>query len=146
MIQLSDDKGVICTNWILKLNKDSRKRVIKSGEEKTYLSYFTSFPQELYDFFDIEENKLYLVKEDNLEEKVIITDKEPSLPVNYISVKLIIRRKQYSKENRIPTTSFTLSKKMFNHLENSNKVWIHLQPNSIDKYRNKMGLITIKVL
>lgn len=147
MIQLSDNKkeGIINTNWILKLNKDSKRKRVKSGEEKIYKSYFTSFPQELYDFFNIEDNKLYLVKEDNLDNNVIITDTEPSLPVNYISVKLINRRKQYIKENRIPTTSFTLSKKVFNNLDTGTRVLIQLHPKNIDRYRNKLGLITIKI-
>lgn len=146
MIQLSENakEGIVYTNWILKLNKDTRKKRIKSGEEKIYTSYFTSFPQELYDFFNITDNKLYLVKEDTIENRVIITDTKPSLPVTFISVNLIVRRKNV-KENRIPTTSFTLSKKIFTNLDYGNKVLIQLHPKSKDRYRNKLGLITIKI-
>lgn len=144
MIQLSENKkdGIIYTNWILKLNRDSRKKLVKSGEEKVYNSYFTSFPQELYEFFDIKNQKLYLVKEVNEEYDVVITDTKPTLPVNYICVKLITRRKNTSK-TRIPTTSFTLSKKLFNNLDTSEEVIMKLHPTVNDRYRNKPGKITL---
>lgn len=148
MIRLSEDlkEGIIFTNWILKLNKDSRKKTTKQGINKVYVSYFTSFPQELYDFFEIKDDKLFLVKVVDQEYDVIITDTKPTLPVNYIAVKLITRRKNYPKENRIPTTSFTLSKKLFNNLDGGREVLIRLHPKRIDRYRNKMGLVTLKII
>ncbi|WP_323736006.1 hypothetical protein PXD04_08985 [Methanosphaera sp. ISO3-F5] len=148
MIQLSENfkEGIISTKWILKLNKDSRKIQSKSGQEKTYISYFTSFPQELYEFFNIKDDSLYLVKEENTYGQVIVTDTKPSLPVTYITVNLIYRRKKSIKEDRIPTTSFTLSKKFFNNLNNADKVIFKLHPKSVDRYRNKLGLITLKII
>ena len=148
MIQLYTDEesNIVYTSWVLKLNKDTRQRKNKSGEIKTYNSYFTSFPQELYDFFNINDETLYLVKDYNIKSDVIITDTEPTLPVNYVPVKLITRRKNQNRKNRIPTTSFILSKKIFKNLETCNKVRFTLYPNSNERYRNKLGKITIEII
>lgn len=148
MIQLLEnvEEGIVCTNWILKLNKDSRKNKTKSGIEKIYTSYFTSFPQELYEFFEIKDNKLYLIKEFDDDYDVLITDTKPTLPVTYAAVNLIVRRKNKSNINRTPTTSFTLSKKLFNNLDSGHEVLINLHPAKIDQYRNKVGKVTLKII
>lgn len=136
--------NTIYTTWILKINKDSRKRTTKSGEEKTYHSYFTSFPQELYDFFDIQDDTIYLIKELTEDYEIIITDREPKLPLNFVKTKLITRRK--NNKNRIPTTSFTLSRKLFNHLDEAKEVIFTLHPKKQDRFRNKLGIISIKII
>lgn len=148
MIKLdyNDKEKYVSTNWILKINKDSRKTKNKNGEEKTYYSYFTSFPQELYDFLDIKDDYVYLVKEFTDNYEIILTDKEPKLPIIFVRVKLITRRKKERKNKKIPTTSFTLAKKIFNNLEEYKEVKFTLHPRLKDKYRNKIGVISIQLI
>ena len=148
MIQLvyNEKENVVSTSWILKINKDSRKIKNKKGEEITYYSYFTSFPQELYGFLDIKEDYIYLVKEFTDNYEIIITDNEPKLPVIFVKTKLITRRKNERKNKMIPTTSFTLAKKIFNNLEEYKEVKFTLHPRLKDKYRNKIGIISIQLI
>ncbi|MBE6486118.1 MAG: hypothetical protein E7Z85_04660 [Methanosphaera stadtmanae] len=148
MIQLiiNDKDNTVYTTWILKINKDSRKIKNKNGQEKIYYSYFTSFPQELYEFLEIKEDYVYLVKEYNEDYEIILTDTAPTLPIISIKSKLITRRKNHNKNNRIPTTSFTLPKKIFNNMEEYKEVKFTLHPRLKDKYRNKLGIISIKLI
>lgn len=145
-LQRNDLDSTVYTTWILKINKDSRKIKNKKGQEKVYYSYFTSFPQELYEFLDIKDDYIYLIKEFSNDYEIILTDTEPKLPVISIKSKLVTRRKNYNKTNRIPTTSFTLSKKIFNNIEDYNEVKFTLDPNSKDKYGNKIGVISIQLI
>lgn len=145
-LQRNDLDNTVYTTWILKINRDSRKINNKEGIPKVYYSYFTSFPQELYEFLDIKEDVIYLVKEFSSDYEIVITDTAPTLPVISIKTKLVVRRKNYNKTNRIPTTSFTLSKKIFNNIEDYNEVKFTLHPNSKDKYGNKMGVISIQLI
>ena len=147
MIQLviNDKNNTVYTTWILKINKDSRKIINKKGTEVTYYSYFSSFPQELYDFLDIKEDSIYLVKDYSEDYGIVLTDTEPTLPINSVKTKLITRRKNQSS-NRIPTTSFTLNKKLFNDIEEYNQIKFILHTRLKDKYRNKLGLISIKLI
>lgn len=147
MIQLviNDKNNTVYTTWVLKINKDSRKIINKKGTEVTYYSYFSSFPQELYDFLDIKEDSIYLVKDYSEDYGIVLTDTEPTLPINSVKTKLITRRKNQSS-NRIPTTSFTLNKKLFNDIEEYNQIKFILHPRLKDKYRNKLGLISIKLI
>jgi len=148
MIQLiiNDKDNTVYTTWILKINKDSRKIKNKNGQEKIYYSYFTSFPQELYEFLEIKEDYVYLVKEYNEDYEIILTDTAPTLPIISIKSKLITRRKNHNKNNRIPTTSFTLPKKIFNNMEEYKEVKFTLHPRLKDKYRNKVGVISIQLI
>jgi len=148
MIQLiiNDKDNTVYTTWILKINKDSRKIKNKNGQEKIYYSYFTSFPQELYEFLEIKEDYVYLVKEYNEDYEIILTDTAPTLPIISIKSKLITRRKNHNKNNRIPTTSFTLPKKIFNNMEEYKEDKFTLHPRLKDKYRNKVGVISIQLI
>lgn len=148
MIQLviNDKDNTVYTTWILKINRDSRKIKNKNGEEKVYFSYFTSFPQELYEFLDIKDDYVHLVKEYSEDYEIVLTDTPPKLPISSVKAKLIIRRKNLNKDNRIPTTSFTLPKKIFNNIEQYKKVKFTLHPRLKDKYRNKLGLISIQLI
>jgi len=78
--------------------------------------------------------------------EIIVTDTPSNLPVTSIKSKLVTRRKNYNNSNRIPTTSFTLSKKLFNNINDYKEVKFTLHPNSKDKYRNKIGLISIQLI
>lgn len=140
-LKINEKKKIVYTTWILKLNKDTKDRKIKSGEIKTYHSYFTSFPQELYQFFEIKDNSIYLIKDSSKSDEIIITDEKPIIPVTYIKVNLVVRRKN---KNKIPTTTFTLSRKLFGNLHNSKEVIFTLYPASEDIYRNKIGIVSIK--
>lgn len=148
VIQLitNHEDNTVYTTWILKLNVDLTKRKTKSGQIKTYSSYFISFPQELYEFLDIENDNIYLIKDLSNKYDVIVSDTPPTLPVNYVKSKLIIRRKNQNRKNRIPTTSFTLSRKIFNGLDDAKEVKFILDPKSNDRYRNKLGVIYIKLI
>jgi hypothetical protein len=148
VIQLvvNDKDNTVYTTWILKINRDSRKIKNKNGQEKIYYSYFTSFPQELYEFLDIKEDYVYLIKEYNEDYEIILTDTAPNLPIISVKAKLITRRKNYNKNNRIPTTSFTLPKKIFNNLDEYKEVKFTLHPRLKDKYRNKVGVISIQLI
>ncbi len=145
-LQRSEVDKTVYTTWILKINKDSRKIKNKDGQEKIYYSYFTSFPQELYEFLDIKDDCIYLVKDFSKDYEIIVTDTPSNLPVTSIKSKLVTRRKNYNNSNRIPTTSFTLSKKLFNNINDYKEVKFTLHPNSKDKYRNKIGLISIQLI
>ena len=147
MIHLITNKKekIVYTTWVLKLNKDKRLKNTRAGE-KIYYNFFTTFPQELYEFLDINDNRIYLVKSNSKKEDVILTDTEPDLPVVYRKTKLIIRRKQKNKEQTIPTSSFTLSPKLFSNLANAEEVHFKLNPRTKDIYRNKLGIISIKTI
>ena len=88
---------------------------------------------------------IYLVKDYSEDYGIVLTDTEPTLPINSVKTKLITRRKNQSS-NRIPTTSFTLNKKLFNDIEEYNQIKFILHPRLKDKYRNKLGLISIKLI
>ena len=96
-------------------------------------------------FLDIKEDSIYLVKDYSEDYGIVLTDTEPTLPINSVKTKLITRRKNQSS-NRIPTTSFTLNKKLFNDIEDYNQIKFILHPRLKDKYRNKLGLISIKLI
>lgn len=145
MIKLkgNNKKKIVYTTWILKINRYTKDKKIKTGKIKTYHSFFTSFPQELYQFFEIKENTIYLIKDSTKTDEIILTDEKPEIPVTYQKVKLVARRKN---ENKIPTTTFTLSRKLFSNLNNSKEVVFTLYPTSKDIYRNKIGVISIKTI
>ncbi len=147
MLQLMMDKKerTVLTTWIYKLSIEKRNKKTKSGQKKVYITYSCSFPPELYEFFSIKDNMIYFVKEFPYNNQFIITDTEPKLPVAYVKIKLIPRKKKHSN-NTIPTTFFTLSKKLFSNLNETEKIQFILHPKYKDRYRNKVGLITIKTI
>lgn len=142
---LDEYNDVINTTWLVKINKNIKTRTSKNGQEKKYASYIVTFPQEIYEFLEIKNQTLYIAKEHNSYDELILTTEKPDFLTPYKKIKLYNRRKN-NTEGRVPTTSFILPKKLFNNLEQSEYLQLKLHPTLNDNFRNKRGKITIKAL
>ncbi|RAP44565.1 MAG: hypothetical protein BZ135_07960 [Methanosphaera sp. rholeuAM6] len=147
MIQLiiNEADNTVYTIWSLKLNRNRRTRNTLNGE-KTYYSYFTTFPQELYKFLNIKDNTIFIVTDILKDNELILTDTEPTLPINYVKTNISFKHKMINEKKGIPQTYFILSPKIFKNLAQAKEVQFKLHPKTIDKIRNKIGLITIKII
>lgn len=140
---IQDD--IIYTNWILKISQDRKKHTRSDGTQKEYFSFFTTLPQELYTFLEVKNDMVYMVN-DPILNKLVLTSKEPNMPVSYVSIKLTQRGKKNSKKDSIPTTSFTIPKKLFPNREKAKKIKYTLCSKKHDKFRDKKGVIIIELL
>lgn len=146
MIQLTYDKkdNIVYTNWILNISIDTKKSISKNGVEKVYCSYFTTLPYELYKFLKVENNEIFIIKEQDESFEAILTSKKPKPPVTCVKSKLTARSK--AKNTNKTSITFTIPKKLFNNVSNKNKIKFTLIANRNDKYRNEKGLIVIKII
>lgn len=146
MIKLEYDKhhNTIITTWKLKISTTLKKQTTKNGNTKIYSSYGTTFPQELYEFLEIQNKTIYIINEDINSKELILTTQKPTPPLKYKKIKLLIRKD--GKNNRAPLTSFTLPKEIFTNIEEEKYIKLILYPDTTDQFRRKMGKIIIKTI